>query len=129
MSCCMTVIPHALKEYLNDFTGRHAHKDVSKGEKITISLRYLQQLLISSYLLFSLVRQAYVDIPLSLLLIRSEYLCLNTTSICLMALFFFPNLYDSSITLTVLPYTNDTECNAIASDKGANKIRLQMPLT
>lgn len=125
----MTVIPHALKEYLNDFTGRHAHKDVSKGEKITISLSYLQQLLISSYLLFSSVRQAYVDIPLSLLLIRSEYLCLNTTSICLMALFFFSNLYDSSITLTVLPYTNDTECNAIASDKGANKIRLQMPLT
>lgn len=41
----------------------------------------------------------------------------------------FLHLYDSSITLTVLPCANDTECNAIGSDKSANKICLQMPLT
>lgn len=36
-------------------------------------------------------------------------------------------MYDSSITLTVLPCVSDTERNATGSDKGANKTHSQMP--
>lgn len=69
----------------------------------------------------------YVDIPLSLLLISFDYLCLTTH--LHMPHGIFLHMYDSSITLIVLPCASDTECNATGSDKGANKTHLQVPST
>lgn len=96
----------------------HAQREVSKGEKNNNILKL--PIIIANFQLLSLliIETGACHTPLSLLLIRFHYLCLTTTFICPMA--FFCLLYDSSITLPVLPRT-DTEGNWTPPDEGANK--------
>lgn len=105
----------------------HARRDVSKGEKNNSILK-LPITIANFQLLFLLIIETGVCW-------HSSIIAVNQILLSLFNYYLhtphgtFLHLYDSSITLPVLPRT-DTEGNWTPPDKGANtKTRLQMPRT